>query len=163
MTSSSVELWADPEPNSQLQLIWLLDHLRPHANVVSRLGLVQTKTRIGNHAPEHWIAHRPRAVPIHSDHLERASAAWAAWRASTPVAWFDLLGLDLSALPQLRSTVTSLLEELPMRRPGLGATEMRLLELLAAGHVHPFDLFPGHEKPNERTTYGYWEVGAIAR
>jgi hypothetical protein len=53
-----------------------------------------------------------------------------------------------------------LLEELPMRT-GLGATEMRMLELLAAGHVHPYGLFPGHEKPNERRTYGYWEVGEL--
>jgi hypothetical protein len=44
---------------------------------------------------------------------------------------------------------------------GLGATEMRLLELLAAGHEHPYDLFPGHEKPNERRTFGYWEVGEL--
>jgi hypothetical protein len=55
----------------------------------------------------------------------------------------------------------ALLEELPMRTCGLGATEMRMLELVAAGHVHPHDLFPGHEKPNERRTYGYWEVGEL--
>jgi len=38
---------------------------------------------------------------------------------------------------------------------------MRMLELLAAGHAHPYDLFPGHQKPNERRTYGYWEVGEL--
>jgi hypothetical protein len=58
-------------------------------------------------------------------------------------------------------TVIALLEELPMRATGLGATEMRMLELLAGGHAHPYDLFPGHEKPNERQTFGYWEVGAL--
>jgi len=72
-----------------------------------------------------------------------------------------LLAQDLSALPQLRNTVLALLEELPMRATGLGTTEMRMLELLAAGHVHPYDLFPGHEKLNERRTYGYWEVGEL--
>ncbi len=55
----------------------------------------------------------------------------------------------------------ALLEELPMRATGLGATEMRMLELLAAGHTYPYDLFPGHGKPNERRTYGYWEVGEL--
>lgn len=157
----TVELWADPEPNAQLQLVWLLDHLRSHANVIAISALVQSDVRIGDHAAAVWVKQRPRSVPIHDDHLDIASAAWAAWRAPTPAPWFDLLSQDLSALPQLRSTVLALLEELPMHVTGLGATEMRMLELLAAGHVHPHDLFPGHEKPMERRTYGYWEVGEL--
>jgi hypothetical protein len=157
----AVELWADPEPNAQLQLIWLLDHLRSHANVVSRLALVQPDIRISSQWPAEWMKTRLVAVPIHNDHLEIASAAWAAWRATTPVAWFDLLARDLTALPQLRNTVLALLEELPMRATSLGATEMRMLELVAAGHAHPYDLFPGREKPNEPRTYGYWEVGEL--
>jgi hypothetical protein len=28
----TIELWADQEPNEQLQLVWLLDLLRPHAD-----------------------------------------------------------------------------------------------------------------------------------
>src|SRR5262245_45741049 len=55
----AVELWADPEPNAQLQLVWLLDHLRPHENAVSRLALVHTDTRIGSYQPEEWITRRP--------------------------------------------------------------------------------------------------------
>jgi hypothetical protein len=154
----TIELWADPEPNVQLQLIWLLDYLRPHPNVVARLALMQTNVRIGSLAPEQWDTQRP--VPIHGDHLEIAGAAWAAWRAPTPAAWFDLLAQDLSALPQLWGAVLALLEELPMRTTGLGATEMRMLELLAEGRRHPHDLFPGDGKPNERT-YDYWEVGEL--
>ncbi|MFL4990740.1 MAG: hypothetical protein ACJ8DV_05545 [Microvirga sp.] len=157
----AIELWVDPEPNSQLQLLWVLEYLRPHEDVVSRLNLAQTNTSIDGLRTEEWIAQRPRAVPIHSDHLEVASAAWAAWRALTPEAWFDLLAQDLSAIPRLRSTVAALLEELPTRTSGLGKTEMRLLELVAAGNDHPYDLFPGHEKPNELITYGYWEVGRL--
>jgi hypothetical protein len=157
----TVELWADPEPNAQLQLVWLLDHIRPHAPVVSRSSLVQTDTGIGDHPPADWAERRLPAVPIQNDHLETASAALSCWRASTPVAWFDLLARDLSALPQLRNTVTALLEELPARATGLGATEMRLLEFVAAGHVHPSDLFPGHQKPNDRRTLDYWAVGEL--
>ncbi|MCA6110315.1 hypothetical protein [Bradyrhizobium cenepequi] len=36
-----------------------------------------------------------------------------------------------------------------------------MLELLSAGHVYPYDLFPGHEKPNQRQAFDYWEVGAL--
>ncbi|WP_229168991.1 hypothetical protein [Bradyrhizobium altum] len=90
-----------------------------------------------------------------------AGAAWAAWGASTPEAWFNLLTQDPEALPQLRSSVVALLEELPSRGSGLGATEMRMLELLSAGHVRPYDLFPGHEKLRPRRTFDYWETGAL--
>lgn len=155
-----VELWSDPEPNSQLQLIWLLDYLRPHANVLSRLTLVQT-SGIADQPSKEAAAWRVHAVPIRDDHLETAAEAWAAWRAPTPETWFDLLARDMSALPYLRNTIIALLEELPMPGSGLGATEMRMLELIAAGYVHPYALFPGHMKPNERRTFGYWEVGVL--
>jgi hypothetical protein len=157
----AVELWVDPEPNAQLQLIWLLDYLRPSANVISRLALVQTDSGIGARLSEELATWRPPAVSVRSDHLAIAAAAWAAWRAPTPEAWFDLLARDLKTLPHLRNSVISLLEELPMRASGLGATEMRMLELISAGHVYPYELFPGHEKPNERRVFGYWEVGAL--
>jgi hypothetical protein len=157
----AVELWVDPEPNSQLQLIWLLDYLRPHANVTSRVSLAQTDFSIDGQLPTEAVTLRPQAVSISNDHLEAASAAWAAWRAPTPQAWFGLLGRDLKTLPHLRSSVISLLEELPMRGSGIGATEMRILDLISAGHVHPYEVFPGHEKSNERRVFGYWEVGAL--
>jgi len=46
-------------------------------------------------------------------------------------------------LPQLGQAVLELLEELPMPTTGLGATEMRMLELVSAGATHPSDVFPG--------------------
>ncbi|WP_235885067.1 hypothetical protein [Bradyrhizobium frederickii] len=36
-----------------------------------------------------------------------------------------------------------------------------MLELIAPGGVQPFDVFPGHQKRNERRVYDYWEVGAL--
>jgi hypothetical protein len=159
--SETVELWADPEANAQLQLVWLLDYFRDRGMDISKLALVQTDDRIGSHAPADCTGLRRAAVPVRRDHLEVASAAWSSWRAPTPAAWFDLLARDISALPQLRDTVIALLEELPARATGLGATEMRMLELLAVGHVHPSDLFPGHQKPNDRQTLGYWAVGEL--
>jgi hypothetical protein len=71
------------------------------------------------------------------------------------------LDQDLSVLPQLGQTVMELLEELPMPATGLGATEMRMLELISAGGAHPFDLFPGYRKRNKRRVFGYWEVGSL--
>jgi len=132
----AVELWIDPVPNAQLILIWLLDYLRPHQNAVSTLSLVQANAMIGDRTPKEvtpWGA----VDKIRSDHLEIASAAWQAYRAPTPQTWSDLLGKDLSVLPQLGHTILRLLEELPGHASGLGATEMRMLELISEGAHAP--------------------------
>jgi hypothetical protein len=158
----TVELWIDPEPNAQLMLVWLLDFLRPYKHVVSRFFLVQPDINISECTPEVLMAVRPTLAPITGDHLEAASAAWQAWRAPTPELWAGLLMRDLSVLPRLSQSVVELLEELPHRANGLGATELRMLELLSAqGHAGPFDLFPGYQKSNRRRVFAYWEVGAL--
>jgi hypothetical protein len=155
------ELWIDPDPNAQLNLIWLLDFVRDHEQLALGMKFFQADFRLGNFPPEELDGWRPPAVEVTSNHLETAGLAWQAYRAPTPRAWFNLLDKDLSALPQLRQTVLELLEELPMRATGLGATEMRMLELISAGNVEPLDVFPGHEKHNQRRVFEYWEVGSL--
>jgi hypothetical protein len=157
----AVELWVDPDPNSQLTLIWLLDHLRHHTKIAPKLTLVQAEVRIGSHTPEEVARWRLPAVEIRNAHLDVAHQAWQAYCQPTPQQWFNLLGRDLSVLPQLRQSVLELLEELPMIVTGLGATEMRMLELISAGSAGPFDVFPGDKKRNRRRVFGYWEVGAL--
>jgi hypothetical protein len=155
----TIELWIDPEPNAQLTLIWLLDYLRPHGSIASKLALVQSDAVIGNHPPEELIKWRLPVVKILHEHLEVACAAWQAWRASTPREWFNLLSKDSTVLPRLPQTVLELLEELPMRATGLGATEMRMLELISEGNIHPFELFP--HNPRQRRVFDYWEIGSL--
>jgi hypothetical protein len=155
----TIELWIDPEPNAQLTLIWLLDYLRHHGTIASKLALVQPDVVIGDHLPEELITWRLPAVKILNDHLETATTAWQAYRASTPRAWFNLLSKDLTVLPRLSQTILELLEELPMRATGLGATEMRMLELVSEGYMHPFELFP--HNPYQRRVFGYWETGSL--
>jgi hypothetical protein len=157
----TIDLWVDPDPNSQLTLIWLLDYLHHHAKVALNLTLVQADVRIGEHPPEELATWRLPAVKIRNDHLETASAAWRAWRAPTPQDWFNLLSKNLGVLPQLSQTVLEVLEELPSNATALGATEMRMLEVISAGNAGPFDVFPGHRKRNTRRVFGYWEVGAL--
>jgi hypothetical protein len=157
----AINLWIDPDPNAQLILLWLLDTLRPHEQIVSKLGLVQADAMIGDHSPEQLVEWRLPVVKILKDHLQTASKAWQAYRAPTPRDWFKLLPGDLRALPRLEPAMLALLEELPMRTSGLGATEMRMLELVAEGDAGPFDVFPGHEKRNKRRVFGYWEVGHL--
>jgi len=155
----TIELWIDPDPNAQLTLIWLLDYLRHHAKIASKLTLVQADEAIGGHLPEQVATWRLPAIRILNDHLEQASTAWRAYRAPTPQDWFNLLSKDLSILPNLRRAVVKLLEELPMRATGLGATEMRMLQLLSEGIVNPIGLFPHHH--HQRKVFGYWEAGSL--
>jgi hypothetical protein len=154
----AVELWIDPEPNAQLILIRLLDYFRSHGDMASKLTLFQADVAIGEYSPEELSESRWPAVTILNDHLVTASIAWQAYRQPTPQDWFDLLGKDLGLLPQLRPTVLELLDELPMVATGLGATEMRLLELISPGNVHPLDVVPGHLKRNKRRVFDSREV-----
>ncbi|MBR1147954.1 hypothetical protein [Bradyrhizobium sp. AUGA SZCCT0431] len=157
----AVELWFDPEPNAQLMLVQILDCLNSRKNIVSKLSLYQADVDIAQQRPETISEWKPPGIKIQIEHTEAANMAWQAYRQPTPRHWADLLDKDLSALPQLRQTVMELLEELPMPATGLGATEMRMLELVAAGDATPFDVFPGHQKRNTRRVFGYWEVGAL--
>ncbi|QPF94102.1 hypothetical protein [Bradyrhizobium commune] len=157
----AVELWMGPERNAQLILLWLLDHCGGERAAVSKLVMRQLAIAIGDVDPAQLAGLGPPAITLAQDHLELAGAAWRAYRAPTPRAWFDLLKTDLSLLPRLERCAVELLEELPRPGSGLGATEARILDLVAPGDVQPFDVFPGHQRRNERQVYGYWEVGAL--
>jgi hypothetical protein len=157
----TVELWFDPLPNAQLVLVQLLDRLRSHDRIISKLALFQSNVVIGDQPPETLSEWKPPGVKIRNEHLVAASKVWQAYRQPTPQDWFDLLGRDIGALPQLRQTVLELLEELPMRSTGLGATEMRMLELVSRANVSAFDVFPGYRKNNTRRVFEYWETGSL--
>jgi hypothetical protein len=157
----AIDLWIDPDPNAQLILVWLLELFRQHGIAVPKLRLAQADVPIGNLSPQQAIERRIPAIKIFDEHLELARSAWQAYRAPTPRDWFGLLSMDLSALPLLRPTAIALLEELPGLSSGLGATEMRMLELIAEGDASPHDVFPGHEKRNTRRTFDYWQIGAL--
>jgi len=156
----TVELWMETEPNAQLVLIWLLDYLGPRAKT---LGIILRHVDVspGETEPARLAKHKFMGVAITDDHLEIARLAWQAFRAPTPHAWFDLLSRDLSILPQLRRCVLEMLEELPGRTTGLGASELRMLELVSAGYVHPFDVFPHYRQRFQRRVFDYWEAGAL--
>jgi hypothetical protein len=156
----TVELWMGTDPNAQLVLIWLLDYLGPRAKDL-RLALRHVDALLGETVPARLADMQFAGVAINDHHLEIASLAWQAFRAPTPHAWFDLLTKDLSILPQLRRCVLDMLEELPGRASGLGASELRILELISAGYVHPFDVFPHHRERFQRCVFGYWEAGAL--
>ncbi len=135
----TVELWFDTDPNAQLQLVWLLDYFRSYSKTLTRLKLrLIDLEMIGLGRFGKWM---PRAVDVTERELAMASAAWQAYRAATPEGCFDLLRQDLSVLPLLKPALTELLNELPSASTGLGATEMRMVEMVAEGHAGTNNLF----------------------
>jgi hypothetical protein len=154
----TVELWFDTAPNAQLLLIWLFDYFRSYPETVARLKfrLVDLEM-IGLDRFAKW---NPPAVDVTERELATASAAWQAYRATTPEGCLGLLGQDLSALPLLRPVLTDLLEELPSRSTGLGATEMRMLELIGRGYSLTNALF--HLRSLRQTRiFSEWEYGYL--
>jgi hypothetical protein len=154
----TVELWFDTEPNAQLQLIWLLDYFRSRPNTVARLKLRLIDIEmIGVDRFGKWM---PPAVHVTERELAIASAAWQAYRAATPEGCVDLLRKDLSALPLLKPALIELLNELPSASTGLGATEMRMVEMVAEGHAGTNNLF--HLRSSRRThIFNDWEHGYL--
>ncbi len=129
--------------------------------IVSKLNLVQADISIGELMPERLLTRQWPAVKIANESPRTRQFGVAGLSRADATAWFDLLSKDLSALPQLRPAAVALLEELPGCSTGLGATEMRMLELIAEGNASPPDVFPGHEKRNTRRVFDYWQIGAL--
>jgi hypothetical protein len=154
----TVEFWLETEPNAQLVLIWLLSHLGAQAKTLNII-LRHVDSSLGGTEPKRLAGLKFAGVAIDDHHLEIARLSWQAFRASTPQAWFGLLSRDLSVLPQLRRCVWEMLDELP-GSTGLGASELRILELIAAGYTHPFEVFPHCRERFQLRVFGYWEAGA---
>jgi hypothetical protein len=156
----TIELWMDPRPSDQVQLICLLHYLHTYPEIASRLSLVQAHVSIGGQDSGAAAKWRLPAVKISRDHFELASRAWRAFGAATPQDWFGLLETDLSLLPRLRHAVTALLEELPWRRTGLGATEMRMLDFISGSEKTAQDVL-FYDTHDSGRIFGYWEQGAL--
>ncbi|OKO84961.1 hypothetical protein [Bradyrhizobium sp. AS23.2] len=130
-----VELWFDPNPEDQLQLIWLLDSLSSHSGTAQKLKLrLVTDDLIMMRGEElgKSVSHIP-VFDVTAREFETAETAWQAYCEPTPEGCSNLIRKDLSALPMLRPALLDLLAELPSPSTGLGATEMRFLDILARG------------------------------
>jgi hypothetical protein len=91
-------------------------------------------------------------------------SCWRAFGAPTPKDWFELPKQDLSVLPRLKRAVVELLEELPWRVTGIGATETQILEFITEGGLRPGDIFArllGDEGRTKRRVFGHWEIGEL--
>ena len=158
----TIELWFDSNPADQLQLIWLLDFLSSCPKLTQKLKLRLLGPDLLTAQSEGLAksaAHIP-IVTVTAKEFETATVAWQAYRAPTPEACCNLVHKDLSKLPMLRPALLDLLAELPSPMTGLGATEMRFLELLSWGFANTNALF--HLRSLRRTfVFGEFQLGSL--
>lgn len=155
-----IELWFDPDPNSQLLLIWILDYLRSNPSMVDRLRLRLVDFDLLGSDVAELRDRNVREFDLTEHDFEVARMAWEAYRAPTPELCFELLGWNFPKLPFLKPAMEELLAELPSPVTGLGATEARLLDLIAKGHNRTKELF----QPDgllETRVFDQWELGPL--
>ena len=147
-------------PNDQLLQIWLLDHLRHYPDILPRLKVGLLSFNLNEIPLEGLRKWEVPNVDVSKDELETAAVTWQAYRAATPQACVDALARNMSSLLLLRPALHQLLNELPSRTTGLGATEMRMLEMIAWGYASTNALF--HLYGLRRTrVFGEWEHGYL--
>ena len=156
-----IELWMDPQPNAQLQLLQLLDWLGRHDQLAEKVFLMQADEPIGNCTPFDIRTLSPRVEKVGPREFELAARAWRAFCQPTPQSWFDLLSSDFDAPACLRATVRAMLAELPAARTGLRATEQRLLERVAERDATWLSVFQNMLRFDAARVYGYWELGRL--
>ncbi len=156
-----IELWIDPQPNAQLQLLQLLDWLGRQDALAEKVFVMQGDGPVGDCGPFDIRNLRARVEKVGRRQFELATVAWRAFCEPTPRSWFDLLSSDLSALPHLRSTVRALLGELPAATTGLRATERRLLERIAGSGATWLSVFPDMLRFDGVRVHGHWELGRL--
>lgn len=155
-----IELWFDPRPNDQLQLVWSLDYLRSQSYMAERLKLSLVDFDLLESGGARLRDRAVRAFDVAEPDFEAGRMAWEAYRAPTPELCFGLLGRELPRLPFLTPAMEHLLAELPSTINGLGATESGLLDLIARGHNRTKELFqPGGLL--ETRVFDQWELGPL--
>lgn len=156
-----ITLWFEHDLYDQLQILQVLDFFAAEADACDRLSMICSDNYLGHCSPAELIGLRRFEAAVTPEQLELARAAWAAFRAPDPLAWHALLAADTAGLPFLAGAVERMLEEYPERETGLGATEHRVLTLLADGPMTAGRLFGANQAAEDRIYLGdlsYWAL-----
>ncbi|MEO5333139.1 MAG: DUF1835 domain-containing protein [Magnetococcus sp. YQC-5] len=143
----TIFLWFEPDLFDQLQLLQILSEL-------GRLGhdgvwLIQSNHYLGRLRPEELPAIRQTRHPVTKELYDLASRAWAAFRASKPDQWANLLTQETALMPFLQSAIVRHLEHYPDPRHGLNRTQRQILESIKEGASQRWSLFQACQDKEE--------------
>jgi len=120
-----IVLWFGATSICQLSLVQLLDWFDEHSRDNTRLRLVSAYG--GWLRPEQLLQAYDARQPITPAQRRLGRRVWFAFCSSSPKALSHLLTTDLRVLPEIRDTITSMLQEYPERQSGLSRLERKLL------------------------------------
>lgn len=149
-----VALWFEHDLFDQLQLIQILDRLRPHAGGPTRLSLICIDQYLGTLTGPQLANYWPARHTITREEFDLAAAAWRAFRSADPMDIEELLRDDTSALPFLDGALRRHLEQFPSIENGLARTEQQILELVQQGKRNSPALFVASQSLEERVFMG---------
>jgi hypothetical protein len=153
-----IELWFDPDAESQLALTLMLDYLGKDGQLIGNVTLVHPDVRLAETTPAQATSLRPLREPLTNSHLQLASQVWRAWQSSTPEALAGLLGKETSILPFLERNILRLLDELPALNNGLSASELILLKLVNEEDTNFNQVMKRYHQEIRPGTYGGGEA-----
>ena len=120
-----VVLWFGPTSICQLSLVQLLAWFGEHGRSKTRLSLVSAYgSWLG---PERLLQAYAARQPVTSDQRRLGRRVWLAFCSPSPGPLSHLLTTDLRPLPEIRDTITFMLQEYPERHSGLSRLEQKLL------------------------------------
>lgn len=129
--ADQVELYIDPDPNSQLLMVYLLSHALAADVGHTKLLIFQGITPWGQQLPQTQTSSVVAPISVENQHVTAAAAIWSAYSASTPHAWLGLSLEELSHFPFMPQTREALLDDLPSAETGLGSSERLVLKTVA--------------------------------
>lgn len=128
-----IELWVDPDPNSQLAMFHLVSRLGRIADPTDRVAVLHSSDFLASVSPG-WVRQQVgKLQPLGRMQVDECERLWSAYRSSTPTEWLGLHKSGLAALPHSSVVALRLLQELPDCGSGLSASQDRLLRLVGRG------------------------------
>lgn len=156
----AVELWVDPDANSQLIMLQILHYVASQANSTSKIALVNLTSALGGKCPEHVAEWNLVTTPILDKMVDVAAKCWVALGERTPEPWFELSKkADISYFPFLPFAMGRALQELPSTRNGLSRSQSEILEFVAGDEKSALDVLRQHSLTRELSILDYWGFG----
>lgn len=160
MTRGRLEFWVDPDVNSQIQMMQILNWLR-ELDGAERVTLVQLQQQLGELTPDEIRNGIFESKTVDGNTCAIASTYWTAFCQSTPRDWAGLFKTDQTAFDFLSRTCHRMLMELPSASNGLTETQSRILHLIRDGFDSPIKLFSHESMRRPEAILGYWQLGKM--